>query len=87
MTQNGLLLRADWHTLFDLGYWWIEDDYRIGVAEALRGSAYHALNGEKLNLPSSPEDHSSIKALQEHRATTAKTTKAVLPTANGASDL
>lgn len=89
VTQNGLLLRADWHTLFDLGYWWIEDDYTIGVSDVLKGSVYHGLDGHHLNLPDTQKDFPSVEAIQEHRATTAKTTKAnkaVLPTANAVVD-
>jgi hypothetical protein len=87
VTQNGLLLRADWHTLFDLGYWWVEDDYTIRVSDTLRGSAYHALDGQRLILPIASDDYPSVAALQEHRATTVKTTeanKAEQATPNGA---
>ncbi|EAN8121017.1 HNH endonuclease, partial [Salmonella enterica] len=39
VVSNGLLLRADVHTLFDLGLLWVNPaDLRIGIAEALRHS-------------------------------------------------
>lgn len=70
--QNGILLRADWHTLFDLGYWWIEDNYTIGISQALNGSAYYELNGQGLILPASSENYPSMNAIQEHRTNSAK---------------
>ncbi len=65
--QNGLLLRADWHTLFDLGYWWIDDKFQIVVAEVLKGSYYYAQNGKLLHLPQKLDDHPSPDALKIHR--------------------
>jgi len=72
VTQNGLLLRADWHTLFDLGYWCIEDDLKIRVSDILSGSAYHAFNGQRINLPKSPEHYPSLAAIRQHRDSTVK---------------
>ena len=50
-TDNGLLLRADIHTLFDLGLLWIDDVYCIHVTAALRNTGYEMLDGRLLNLP------------------------------------
>jgi putative restriction endonuclease len=50
-TDNGLLLRADVHTLFDLGLIWIDESYRVHVTTALRGTEYEAFEGRPLNVP------------------------------------
>ncbi|MDO3562709.1 HNH endonuclease [Ralstonia pseudosolanacearum] len=64
---NGLLLRADLHTLFDLGLVSIEPRSKsIVVALALRSSSYGALHGQRLNLPSGSADGPSEQALRQH---------------------
>ena len=61
-TQNGLLLRADIHRLFDDGYVTIDPDLRFVVSPRLRdefenGRAYYALAGKTLvNLPGCQAD-------------------------------
>jgi putative restriction endonuclease len=52
--DNGLLLRADVHTLFDLGLIWIDEAYRVHVTAALRDTEYEKFEGQPLNLPSKP---------------------------------
>lgn len=49
--KNGLLLRADIHTLFDLGFIWIEQGM-ICVAPHLRHGEYGTLEGRLLRAPS-----------------------------------
>jgi putative restriction endonuclease len=57
---NGLLLRSDFHTLFDSGYLTVDDDYRLLVSKRLRdefqnGLHYYEHHGEVLpNLPVDP---------------------------------
>jgi putative restriction endonuclease len=51
--SNGLLLRSDFHKLFDLGYITVTPDLRIEVSSRIReewfnGKAYYRLHGEKL---------------------------------------
>lgn len=49
---NGLLLRADIHTLFDLNLLGINpDDFTVTIAECALGGTYNKLNGKKLRLP------------------------------------
>lgn len=49
---NGLLLRADLHTLFDLGLLSITpSSYAIVVADELRNTEYFELHGARLRLP------------------------------------
>jgi predicted restriction endonuclease len=54
--QNGILLRADWHTLFDLGKWAIHPKtHRIRLSADLSDPAYTKFEGRRLNLPIDPK--------------------------------
>ncbi|MDO4177516.1 MAG: HNH endonuclease, partial [Bacillota bacterium] len=58
--NNGLLLKSDFHTLFDDGYITIDTDYRIDVSKRLHedygnGKDYYRYHGEKLLIL--PEKH------------------------------
>ena len=51
--NNGLLLKSDFHTLFDEGYITIDEDYRIDVSKRLHedygnGRDYYKYHGQKL---------------------------------------
>nr|WP_246387168.1 HNH endonuclease signature motif containing protein [Litorivivens lipolytica] len=46
--DNGLLLRSDIHTLFDLGFITVSDDGVIRLAEPLHGTEYGDLEGKKI---------------------------------------
>ncbi len=66
---NGILLRADLHTLFDLGL--IAFDSATGavmVAARLKGTNYASLTRAKLTLPAAPALRPSREALEHHRA-------------------
>lgn len=52
--SNGLLLRSDFHKLFDLGYVTVTPQLRIEVSRSIReewfnGKAYYRLHGERLS--------------------------------------
>ncbi|KAB2876388.1 MAG: hypothetical protein F9K36_02725 [Burkholderiaceae bacterium] len=47
--SNGLLLRADIHTLFDENLLAVDDNYRICVSPLLRNSEYWRYDGQKLD--------------------------------------
>lgn len=64
---NGLLLRADVHTLFDLGLVWIDDHYRVHITDELARTEYADLEGTRLQLPRHRHEWPSIAALAEHR--------------------
>lgn len=70
--SNGLLLRSDVHTLFDLGYLTVTRDYRVEVsprikAEFENGRDYYALHGRVLtSLPDRMEDRPSTEYLHWH---------------------
>ena len=65
---NGLLLRADIHTLFDLGMIAIDTrDFSVVVAGALCGTSYAELEGTQLTLPMQDASRPSERALEWHR--------------------
>jgi HNH endonuclease len=64
---NGLLLRADIHTLFDLGLISIEPKTRkVNVSRLLANSVYSKLAGKKLAEPKAASSKPSKAALEEH---------------------
>lgn len=65
--QNGLLLRADIHTLFDLGLISIDPaTMSVHVHHKLAGTEYAVLDGKTLQEPQDPTSAPSIEALAEH---------------------
>lgn len=50
--SNGLLLRSDVHTLFDLGLVNITGDLVVEVSSKLAGTEYESLNGTEITIPS-----------------------------------
>jgi hypothetical protein len=48
---NGLLLRSDLHTLFDLHLIGVSDNYKLVVSKTLMGTTYGKLAGNNLHLP------------------------------------
>jgi hypothetical protein len=65
--RNGLLLRADVHTLFDLGLISIEPRGRVvRVSSQLKGLEYASLEGKPLLRPKNPADWPATAALRHH---------------------
>src|SRR5262249_33239067 len=65
---NGLLLRADLHTLFDCGLVAIDpENMTVLIAAQLRDSEYGALHGGKLRTPRHSAQSPSKDALSLHR--------------------
>ena len=65
--QNGLLLRGDLHTLFDLGKIGVDPNtFRIIVSEQLMPALYDKLSGKRLHLPSKEAQWLSSKVLRDH---------------------
>jgi predicted restriction endonuclease len=65
--DNGLLLRSDIHTLFDLGLLWIDPaSMCVEVAEQLLVTEYAGLRGRALRLPSNLAWHPHRDHLQHH---------------------
>jgi predicted restriction endonuclease len=68
VVSNGLLLRADIHTLFDLGLISIDPETRtVLMTPALRSSEYGAWEGKKILSPSLRNQEPSKLALAKHR--------------------
>jgi hypothetical protein len=64
---NGILLRADLHTLFDLHLIAINPvDYKLMVDQRLISSEYSELQGRKIRLPTGQSVYPSKKALEQH---------------------
>jgi hypothetical protein len=67
VVSNGLLLRADIHTLFDLGLCWVDPTKLVvKLAERLEGSEYEALRDQPISLPDDVFDRPSADALRWH---------------------
>jgi putative restriction endonuclease len=70
--NNGLLLRSDFHRLFDRGYITVTPEYRIEVSARLKnefenGRSYYPFHGHKLHhLPPNHTDHPSKELLVWH---------------------
>ena len=68
--SNGLLLRADIHTLFDLGLVAVDTrSMTILVSSRLQPTEYSQYAGRLLALPTKREDWPSTEALDSHRET------------------
>ena len=70
--NNGLLLRADVHQLFDRGYMTLTKDLQVEVSKRIKeefenGKAYYALHGQPLQaIPTGGEDQPSATFIEYH---------------------
>lgn len=65
---NGIIMRADLHTLWDLGLIAIDEtNYTVIVHSSLVNTIYQKLSGKKIFLPESKEDWPSIACLKYQR--------------------
>lgn len=62
---NGLLLRADLHTLFDLGMLALDAQLRVELAPLLLSSEYKKLEGKQLRRPSLSSQMPNKEALEQ----------------------
>jgi hypothetical protein len=68
-TSNGLLLRADIHTLYDLDLLSVDQFMRVHLAEELQASEYQRYDGKKIDRrPDRSADAPSIDALAHRHA-------------------
>jgi putative restriction endonuclease len=70
--RNGVLLRADFHRLFDKGYLTISADYKLSVSRRLsedfaNGKSYYPYQGHSINLPPAGSDRPAKEYLEWHR--------------------
>jgi len=64
--SNGILLRADVHTLFDLHLLGIDPKLRVRLSQEIKNSEYGRYDGKHIErLPSIPSDQPSPTALQQ----------------------
>lgn len=69
VVSNGLLLRADLHTLFDLGLINVDANYRVIVSPKLSNSEYWQYNDLKLKvIPLAQNEYPLVKALKSRCA-------------------
>lgn len=67
VTENGLLLRADLHKLFDLHLLCIDPETRtVRLNDALLNSEYGQYNNVQMRSPVSPDATPALEALQHH---------------------
>lgn len=69
--SNGILMRRDIHSLFDLGYVTVSPDMKFEVSKKIReefdnGRHYYALHGSEIVLPVEPNRHPDQSALTWH---------------------
>lgn len=65
--QNGILMRADLHTLFDRGLFGVDPQtLRLVVDPRIRASEYAFLHDLPLNVPDAVESRPSSEALKRH---------------------
>lgn len=72
--DNGLLLRADVHIMFDRGYLSIDPSYRLAVSPRLRdefgsGEQFYAMERNRIALPPRRRQRPSTEFLEWHRDT------------------
>lgn len=68
-TANGLLLRADIHTLFDLNFLSVNAaSLLVEISPELLGTEYARFEGQPLLIPSEVKDRPSMEALAWHRS-------------------
>ena len=66
--QNGLLLRADIHTLFDLRLITLnETNFTVIISGKLKNTYYEQFNGKSINLPTKIDFYPNKEALRKHR--------------------
>lgn len=73
--ENGLLLRADLHKLFDAGYVTVTPDYEFRVGERLReewnnGRSYYRMHGTRVALPTAGFPPPDRELLEWHASET-----------------
>jgi putative restriction endonuclease len=69
--DNGLLLRADLHVLFDRGYVTVTEDYHVEVSQKIKeefenGRDYYALHGKELAVPQNDIERPSPEFIAWH---------------------
>ena len=61
--KNGLLLRVDFHKIYDSGLMFIDDYYKIHISPHVESEYYRSFNGKEINLPDNENLRPSKEAL------------------------
>lgn len=61
--QNGVMLRVDFHKLFDNGLMTIDNEYCVEMSSVVHADYYRSFHGRRINLPDSRNDWPSQEAL------------------------
>ena len=65
--SNGVLLRADLHSLFDLGLLGIHpEEMTVLLSPRLAATSYVSLQGKKIRLPQNAAEHPNADAIRDH---------------------
>ena len=72
--NNGILFKQDIHTLFDLGYVTVSQDYHFEVSKRIKtefdnGRNYYLLHGKEISLPQQSTDQPDKSLLKWHNET------------------
>lgn len=65
--QNGLLLRVDFHKLYDSDLIYIDPSYKVHVSELIKSPYYRSFHGKRINLPEKESQWPSKIALESRR--------------------
>lgn len=64
--NNGMLLRADIHLMFDSGLISVDSNYRIHVSSLVKDQRYVKLKGKRIHLPHDRKLWPSTQSLKQH---------------------
>jgi putative restriction endonuclease len=62
--KNGLLLRVDFHKMFDNGLLYINDNYQVFISPQVKSEYYQSFNGKTIDLPEEVSLYPSKEALK-----------------------
>ena len=65
-SQNGILLRVDFHKLFDAGLITINYNYELLVSNKVESDYYRSFDKKKISLPVNKDCYPSLNALKNH---------------------
>jgi putative restriction endonuclease len=64
--QNGILMRSDFHTMYDEGLMRIDCNFRVWFAEEVDDEYYRSFHGKQISLPDNPKHWPDPLLLQIH---------------------
>lgn len=62
--KNGLLLRVDFHKMFDNGLLYVNENYKVFISPQVKSEYYQSFNGKTINLPQKINLYPSKEALK-----------------------